>query len=54
MLVARAVASARLGWRLPAPPGPSMWIVDPEPDPDADKYPRRAARGVDAGAVAGP
>jgi len=51
MLVARAVASARFGWQLPELPGPSMWIVDPEPDPDAEKYPRPAARDVDPGAV---
>jgi squalene synthase HpnC len=42
-LVARAVTSARMGWRLPALPGPSMWIVDPEPDPDAAKFPKRSA-----------
>jgi len=51
MLVARAVASARFGWRLPELPGPSMWIVDPEPDPDAEKYPRPVARDVDPGPV---
>lgn len=47
-LVARATASARFGWRLPALPGPGMWIVDPEPDPEAGLYPR----SVDVRAVA--
>jgi phytoene/squalene synthetase len=39
-LVLRAAASARFGWRLPTLPLPSAWIVDPEPDPDAARYPR--------------
>jgi hypothetical protein len=38
-----AVASLRLGLRLPALPGPSEWIIDPEPDPDAESFPRAAA-----------
>ncbi len=38
-LVARAAMSAQFGWRLPLLPGPSMWIVDPEPDADAANYP---------------
>ena len=42
-LVLRAVLSARVALRLPALPGPSEWIVDPEPDPDAERYPRSAA-----------
>jgi squalene synthase HpnC len=41
-LVLRASASARFGWRLPMLPLPSAWIVDPEPDPDAARFPRRA------------
>jgi len=24
----------------PALPGPSQWIIDPEPDPDAARYPK--------------
>jgi squalene synthase HpnC len=53
-LVARAAASARFGWRLPSLPGPSMWIVDPEPDPEAGLYPRRAdaCAAVGGGGVA--
>ena len=39
-LVLRASASARFGFGLPALPGPSQWIVNPEPDPDAEKFPR--------------
>jgi squalene synthase HpnC len=42
-LVGRAAVSARFGWRLPALPTPSMWIVDPEPDPEASLYPKRDA-----------
>jgi squalene synthase HpnC len=42
-LVGRAAVSARFGWRLPALPTPSMWIVDPEPDPEASRYPKRDA-----------
>ena len=40
-LVLRAMAMARFGWRPPALPLPSAWIVDPEPDPDAARYPRK-------------
>ena len=41
-LVARALLAARAGLRLPELPGPSMWLVDPEPDPDAAAFPRAA------------
>jgi squalene synthase HpnC len=47
-LVLRASASARFGWRLPSLPLPSAWLVDPEPDPDAAKYPRRDASAPSA------
>ena len=40
-LVLRAMAMQRFGWSAPALPLPSAWIVDPEPDPDAERYPRR-------------
>jgi hypothetical protein len=50
-LVLRASASARFGWRLPKLPLPSAWIVDPEPDPDAARYPKRTdAAAPEAGA----
>jgi hypothetical protein len=35
------MAMQRFGWSAPALPLPSAWIVDPEPDPDAERYPRR-------------
>lgn len=40
-LVLRAALAARFGFGLPVLPGPSQWIVDPEPDRDADAFPRR-------------
>ncbi len=40
MLVARAVLAARCGLPLPALPYHSEWIIDPDPDPQADQYPR--------------
>jgi len=55
-LVLGAVASARIGMRLPALPGPSEWIIDPEPDPDAESFPRAAAAasGAEVAAMAAP
>lgn len=52
-LVARAALAARFGWRVPALPRPSGWIVDPEPDPDAGRYPKPAGGTPVAGGVAG-
>ena len=40
MLVMRAVAMRRFASYRPALPGPSQWIIDPEPDPDAARYPK--------------
>ena len=51
-LVLRAAASARFGWRIPALPGPSQWIVDPEPDPDAAMFPRRSEAATAGDTVA--
>ncbi|MFM7051897.1 MAG: squalene synthase HpnC [Planctomycetota bacterium] len=48
-LVARALVAARAGVRLPELPGPSMWLIDPEPDPEAAAFPRA---GVAMDAVA--
>ncbi len=42
LLVARAMVMSRVPSYLPALPGPSEWIVDPEPDPDASLYPKKA------------
>jgi squalene synthase HpnC len=50
-LVGRAAAAARFGWRLPGLPGPSMWIVDPEPDPEAERYPKSAPGAGEVGGV---
>jgi squalene synthase HpnC len=41
-LVARALVMSKVGGAAPALPGPSEWIVDPEPDPDAGRFPMRA------------
>jgi squalene synthase HpnC len=53
-LVLGAVASLRLGLRLPALPGPSEWIIDPEPDPDAESFPRAAAAAAATSATSAP
>ena len=45
-LVVRALAMQRFAWYRPALRGPSPWIVDPEPDPDAGRFPRAAAESV--------
>lgn len=42
-LVLRAMAMARFSSYRPALRGPSLWIVDPEPDPDGARFPRAAA-----------
>ncbi len=39
-LVLRALAMRRFTGYRPGLPGPSQWIVDPEPDPEAGRYPR--------------
>jgi len=39
-LVLRALAMRRFAWYRPALRGPSPWIVDPEPDPEAGSFPR--------------
>jgi hypothetical protein len=39
-LVLRALAMQRFDWYRPPLRGPSPWIVDPEPDPDAARFPR--------------
>jgi squalene synthase HpnC len=39
-LVLRALAMRRFTGYRPGLPGPSPWIVDPEPDPEAGRYPR--------------
>ncbi len=46
-LVLRAMAMQRFGWSAPRLPLPSAWIIDPEPDPDAGRYPRAAASGAE-------
>lgn len=46
LLVLRALAMKRFAGYRPGLPGPSQWIVDPEPDPDAGRYPRRIPREV--------
>ncbi len=40
-LVVRAMAMRRFAWYRPELRGPSQWIIDPEPDPDAARYPRQ-------------
>lgn len=42
-LVLRAMAMSRFPSYRPQLRGPSLWIVDPEPDPDAARFPRPAA-----------
>jgi len=40
-LIVRAMAMRRFAWYRPGLRGPSQWIIDPEPDPDAGRYPRQ-------------
>lgn len=42
-LVVRAMAMRKFAWYRPELRGPSQWIIDPEPDPDAARYPRQCA-----------
>jgi hypothetical protein len=50
-LVLRAMAMRKFAWYRPALCGPSPWIIDPEPDPDAARFPRQEPRATQ-GAVA--
>ena len=43
MLMARASLMAHIPTYAPTLPGPSQWIVDPEPDADAHRFPRAMA-----------
>ena len=40
MLLARAMLAARCSLPLPTLPMSAEWIIDPDPDPDASKFPR--------------
>jgi hypothetical protein len=40
MLLARAMLAARCSLPLPSLPMSAEWIIDPDPDPDALKFPR--------------
>ena len=50
-LVLRAMAMRKFAWYRPQLRGPSQWIIDPEPDPDAAQFPRQEPRATQ-GAVA--
>ena len=41
-LVLHAMAMRRFAGYRPRLPGPSQWIIDPEPDPDASRYPKQS------------
>jgi len=49
-LVLRAMAMRRFAWYRPQLRGPSPWIVDPEPDPDAARYPKPDSGDVEPNA----